>query len=134
MSSSSANQLKQYDVRNVIAANIRLARLHAGLTQSELADAMQITTQQLSKYENAIDRVSACRLFVIAQLTGAPIEQLFSLRDWEHVEPDRSIPPSELLRAITRLPQEQQEALTALAVGIADGATIIASEETACCS
>ena len=47
------------------------------MSQSQLADALGITFQQIQKYEKGINRISAGRLFEIANLLGVPITFFF---------------------------------------------------------
>lgn len=60
-----------------VGERIRLARVNAGLSQLELGRALNITFQQLQKYEKGVNRVSASRLFAIAQLFNLPIGWFF---------------------------------------------------------
>lgn len=61
-----------------IGAQIRAFRLRAGLTQTELAQALGITFQQLQKYENGSNRIAAARLADTAQVLGVPIQTFFA--------------------------------------------------------
>jgi len=47
------------------------------MSQTELANALGITFQQVQKYENGANRVSAGRLSKIAELTGRPVSDFF---------------------------------------------------------
>lgn len=49
---------------------IRAQRLRAGLNQTDLGRAVGITFQQIQKYENAMNRVSASALVKIARTLG----------------------------------------------------------------
>jgi transcriptional regulator with XRE-family HTH domain len=60
-----------------IAARVRLARLKRGLSQSDLANQLGLTSQQIRKYENAENRISAGRLFEIAHILQTPINFFF---------------------------------------------------------
>lgn len=51
-----------------VGERIRLRRLLLGMTQTELANAIGLTLQQVQKYERGINRVSSSRLF---DLSGA---------------------------------------------------------------
>lgn len=62
------------DLDRVIAANIRLYRLEQRWTQARLAMALSMSPQQLQKYETAKNRISAARLFQIADLLGVPVQ------------------------------------------------------------
>ena len=44
-----------------------------GMTQQQLADAVGIRFQQIQKYESGANRISAARLWSIAQALGAPV-------------------------------------------------------------
>ena len=61
------------DLDTQIGQRIREARRAQGMSQTMLADALGITFQQVQKYENGGNRVSAARLYDIAQLLGMPI-------------------------------------------------------------
>jgi transcriptional regulator with XRE-family HTH domain len=57
-----------------IGARIRLARLQRGLSQSELGESLDLSFQQVQKYEKGVNHVSAVRLCRIARLLGMPLE------------------------------------------------------------
>lgn len=48
-----------------------------GLSQSELARAVGVAFQQLQKYETGANRISAGRLFALAQRLGVPVGYFF---------------------------------------------------------
>ena len=48
-----------------------------GLTQQQLADLIGVTYQQAHKYERGINRISAGRLYEIAQVLSVPIGYFF---------------------------------------------------------
>src|SRR6185312_2981975 len=60
-----------------VGQRIREFRKDAGLSQTELADQIGVTYQQLQKYENGINRVGSGRLLQIACALGVPITDLF---------------------------------------------------------
>jgi transcriptional regulator with XRE-family HTH domain len=53
-------------------------RLAKGLTQGELAKVIGVTFQQVQKYENGRNRVSAGRLARIAEALDVPLHTLFA--------------------------------------------------------
>jgi transcriptional regulator with XRE-family HTH domain len=59
-----------------VGANIRIARLAAGLSQSELGNACGVTFQQIQKYENGTNRVGGSRLMQIAEALKVPAATL----------------------------------------------------------
>lgn len=54
-------------VDEYVGERIRARRTELGLTQEELANSLKISYQQVQKYETGANRVSAGRLFEIAQ-------------------------------------------------------------------
>ena len=55
-----------------IGRRIRIQRMLRNATQTELANAIGITFQQIQKYENGTNRVSAGKLFQIARFLRVP--------------------------------------------------------------
>lgn len=51
---------------------------HAGLTQQRLAELIGVTYQQTHNYETAVNRISAGRLYQMAQALGVEINYFFS--------------------------------------------------------
>src|SRR3954468_2296404 len=56
-----------------IGRKIRALRLERGLSQSNLADGIGLTFQQVQKYEKGTNRVSAGRLHKISELLNIPV-------------------------------------------------------------
>jgi len=56
-----------------IGRKIRALRLERGLSQSGLADGIDLTFQQVQKYEKGVNRVSAGRLARIADMLNTPV-------------------------------------------------------------
>ncbi len=64
-------------IDNAVGDRIRKRRMLLGYTQEQLADTLEISYQQIQKYETGANRVSAGRLFQIAQRLEAPISYFF---------------------------------------------------------
>lgn len=60
-----------------VGARIRERRLMLGLSQQQLAEAIGVTYQQAHKYERGLNRISAGRLYGIAQVLGVPVSWFF---------------------------------------------------------
>ncbi|MDP1630027.1 MAG: helix-turn-helix transcriptional regulator [Caulobacter sp.] len=56
---------------------IRANRKRVGMSQSQLAEALGLTFQQVQKYERGSNRVSASKLFEIAQTLDLTISTFF---------------------------------------------------------
>src|SRR5215831_7460414 len=61
------------DIDRHVGGRVRERRIMLGLTQQQLADLIGVTYQQAHKYERAINRISAGRLFEIAQVLSVPV-------------------------------------------------------------
>ncbi|MEE8295365.1 MAG: helix-turn-helix transcriptional regulator [Sphingomonadales bacterium] len=57
----------------LVGKNIQKYRVKKNLTQKQLGNRLGLTFQQIQKYENATNRVSAPRLFMIAQTLEVPV-------------------------------------------------------------
>lgn len=110
-----------------VGARIRERRILLGLTQQQLAELIGVTYQQAHKYERGVNRVSAGRLFQIANVLSVPMSYFYE--GVGEGEP-RPITPRErmvleIARNFTGIENERhQEALHQLA-------RALASEETA---
>ena len=60
-----------------VGARIRMRRLMLSMSQSALADGLDLTFQQIQKYEKGINRVGASRLQQIAHILHVPVEFFF---------------------------------------------------------
>ena len=56
-----------------VGKRIRVYRQQAGLSQTQLGDALKLTFQQVQKYEKGVNRVAPSRLEVIARACGVPV-------------------------------------------------------------
>jgi transcriptional regulator with XRE-family HTH domain len=69
---------KAPDSRDIdIGRRIRAQRLVRGMSQTDLANRIGITFQQVQKYEKGVNRVGAGRLTRIAEVLGVPVAFLF---------------------------------------------------------
>jgi transcriptional regulator with XRE-family HTH domain len=64
-----------YDI--AIGHHIRIQRTLRNVTQTQLADAIGITFQQIQKYEHGTNRISAGKLLQIAQFLDVPVNVFF---------------------------------------------------------
>jgi transcriptional regulator with XRE-family HTH domain len=72
LKASSGKDLSPADL--LIGVRIRECRVLRGVTQQQLADLIGVTYQQIFKYEHGVNRVSAGRLYEIAQELDTPVE------------------------------------------------------------
>jgi transcriptional regulator with XRE-family HTH domain len=106
-----------------VGARIRQRRILIGLSQHHLAEMIGVTYQQAHKYEKGVNRISAGRLYTIAQALGVDINFFFEgLGDNQTVE---TTPQGRLLLDLARnfaslTDRRHQEALSDLVRVVAD--------------
>lgn len=101
------------------------------MTQQQLGDAVGIKFQQIQKYETGMNRVSASRLWDIAQALDTSISFFFEGLDAEHEQEDVAVGNTqgdlladkealELVRSYYSIPEEQRRKLFDLARVLSD--------------
>lgn len=79
--------MRATEVDRYVGTRIRQRRIMMGLSQQQMADLIGVTYQQAHKYERGINRVTAGRLFDIANVLGVPVAHFFEgLQDPRPVE------------------------------------------------
>jgi transcriptional regulator with XRE-family HTH domain len=61
----------------MVGAKIRIFRIHRRISQTDLAEQIGVTFQQVQKYEKGTNRVGASRLSRIAAVLGISVGELF---------------------------------------------------------
>ena len=110
------------DVDRHVGARARERRIMMGYSQQQMAELIGVTYQQAHKYERGINRISAGRLYQIANVLGVPVEYFF-----EGLEDGRTADLSkrqrmclELARNFANIDDEaQQAALSQMARALA---------------
>ena len=65
------------DVDRFVGMQVRAARRELKLTQDELGQMLQITFQQVQKYERGVNRISSGKLYEIAHVLKRPLEYFY---------------------------------------------------------
>ena len=60
-----------------VGQRLRLRRMALGMSQEQLANRFDITFQQIQKYENGVNRISAGRLYGFAQVLDCPVQYFY---------------------------------------------------------
>ncbi len=84
-------------IDRLVGQNIRVFRLSKGMTQTALGNALDVTFQQVQKYENGSNRVGSGRLAKISKVLDIPISRFFHNRTPEVESGDGRDSISELL-------------------------------------
>ena len=119
-----------------VGKRIRHRRWMVGMTQQQLAQKVGIKFQQIQKYETGMNRVSASRLWDIAESLGVPVAYFFEgmsaavpspVVDVNEAEPSH-VPVDiladkealELVRSYYAIPENQRRRLFELARVLSD--------------
>ncbi len=109
-----------------IGQKLRALRFDRGLSQSELGEMAGVSFQQLQKYENGANRISAGRLLRIAAALGVPVTAFYDaakgLKGEQRFGYLRSASSVRLVRAYADIAERgPRTALLALAQALARG-------------
>lgn len=72
------------EIDRVVGQRIRWRRRELKLTQEKLGDMLDLTFQQVQKYEKGVNRISAGRLFEMANVLNVPIGYFYDGAE-EHI-------------------------------------------------
>ena len=114
------------EIDHHVGKRLRRRRRLLGLTQSQLADAVGIRFQQVQKYECGANRVSASRLFELAEALDVPVQYFYeglqgigtsAVPEGEHIAPDilSQKETLDLIRAYYKLNERPRRRLLELA-------------------
>ena len=86
----------------LVGRRVRRRRKEIGITQQVLADQLGLTFQQIQKYERGSNRISASKLFEIAQALSVPIGYFFEGADAPMSRPVKSYmsPPTAIFEEL----------------------------------
>lgn len=76
-----------HPIDRAVGESVRLYRVMVGLSQEQLAERLGVSFQQVQKYENGVNRISASTLYRITLILGVPVEALFEFAEWRNVPP-----------------------------------------------
>ena len=113
-----------------VGKRIRHRRWLVGMTQQQLAEQVGIKFQQIQKYETGANRVSASRLWDIAETLDVPVSFFFEgLEDDAAQDGNKTMVPADLMgdkealdlvRSYYAIPENQRRRLFELARVLSD--------------
>ena len=122
----------------MVGAKIRIFRIHRKISQTDLAEQIGVTFQQVQKYEKGANRVGASRLSRIAAVLGISVGELFEpsgAKFDDEMSPFRLLAePGALrvLKAYTRTTDSRlRRVIAELVEGIADQSPLTKSRSAA---
>jgi transcriptional regulator with XRE-family HTH domain len=99
---------------NHLGKKLRMRRLSLGLTQTKVAQAINVTFQQIQKYEKGTNGVSSNRLMQLSQFLKVPIIYFFEdYKDFKDInqtsETNDDLNYSFLTRTFSQLSKQHKE-------------------------
>lgn len=76
------------DIDRIVGQRVRWRRRELKLTQEKLGDLLDLTFQQVQKYEKGVNRISAGRLYEMATVLGVPISYFYDGAE-DHIQSTR---------------------------------------------
>lgn len=70
-----------------VGKRLKLRRTLLGLSQDNIAQAVNLTFQQVQKYENGANRVSASRIYDLSRILNVPVSYFFDGLDENNKNP-----------------------------------------------
>jgi len=64
-------------VIDILAQRLKFYRMRHGFTQSRIAEVIDVTFQQVQKYENGKNRIPVDKLYMLAQLYQVAMDDFF---------------------------------------------------------
>lgn len=86
MTKSTPNPIDIY-----VGSRLRLRRALIGMSQEKLGNALEITFQQVQKYERGTNRISSSRLFQISRILDVSVSFFFDDMDTEIIKQTEGI-------------------------------------------
>jgi transcriptional regulator with XRE-family HTH domain len=124
-----------HPVDEYVGKRVRQRRWMVGFSQQQLGEAVGIKFQQIQKYETGMNRISASRLWDIADTLGVPVTFFFEGYDGTTLEVDNTKAKAggqgdlladkealELVRSYYAIPENQRRKLFDLARVLSDAA------------
>lgn len=113
------NAKKPHPIDIRVGRNMRRRRIQLKFTQAQLSNRLDLTFQQIQKYEKGANRLSASRLFELSEILDVPVQYFFGKQKPSlPVEPDSQF--FDLWNAFQQLPANSRKDVTKIVQTIAD--------------
>jgi transcriptional regulator with XRE-family HTH domain len=94
-----------------VGRRLRIRRTLLGISQTQLAEALGVSFQQVQKYDRGANRVSASRLYDIGRILKVPVNFFFADMDPGEADPEDLDPAATDPLAVPELRSESLELL-----------------------
>lgn len=78
MQNHDVNELQSTEIDRRVGERLRVYRLARGYTQKDIAERVGLSFQQVQKYEQGLNRITAGRLWQLAMILEVDIQDFFS--------------------------------------------------------
>lgn len=78
------------DIDRIVGQRVRWRRRELKLTQEKLGELLDLTFQQVQKYEKGVNRISAGRLYEVASVLGVPVTYFYDGAE-DHLSNERRL-------------------------------------------
>ena len=96
-----------------LGKKLRMRRLSLGLTQTKVAQAINVTFQQIQKYEKGTNGVSSSRLMQLSSFLKVPITYFYDdyreFKDSQNINADEDLNYSFLSKTFSSLSRSQKD-------------------------
>ena len=69
------------NIDRLVSKRLKVRRMMLGLSQQDLGNAVDVSIQQIQKYEKASNRISSGKLFTLSKFLKVPISYFFEQGD-----------------------------------------------------
>ena len=73
MFEQSESKGKADNIDKLVSRRLKMRRVMLGMSQQDIGKAVDVSIQQVQKYEKATNRISSGKLFIIAKFLKVPI-------------------------------------------------------------
>ena len=81
MSEQSETKGRADKVDKLVSRRLKMRRMMLGLSQNDLGKAVEVSIQQVQKYEKATNRISSGKLFAFAKYLKVPISYFYEANE-----------------------------------------------------
>lgn len=100
MQTTDTKKRKTTEIDLGIGSLLRIRRITLGLTQENLANAVDVSIQQIQKYEKGTNRIAGSKLYKLAHFLKVPIKYFFDSKSSLEEEVELVASERELLALI----------------------------------
>lgn len=77
LKSAKFTQRQLNNIDFAVSKRLKIKRLELGLTQKDLSKAIDVSIQQITKYESGTNRISSGNLYLLAKFLRVPVNYFF---------------------------------------------------------